>query len=66
MLAALRMLFDWLVVKQVMPTNPAHPVRGPKHSVRKGPVLKVDETRELLAAIAPDTLMGLRDRASAT
>jgi site-specific recombinase XerD len=64
-LAALRMLFDWLVVKQVMPTNPAHPVRGPKHSVRKGktPVLNVDETRELLDAIATDTVMGLRDRA---
>ncbi|HEY1760671.1 MAG TPA: tyrosine-type recombinase/integrase [Bryobacteraceae bacterium] len=64
-LAALRMLFDWLVVKQVMPTNPAHPVRGPKHSVRKGktPVLNVDETRELLNAIATDTVMGLRDRA---
>lgn len=64
-LAALRMLFDWLVVQQVMPTNPAHPVRGPKHSVRKGktPVLNVDETRELLDAIATDTVMGLRDRA---
>jgi|SRR5579863_1850772 len=64
-LAALRMLFDWLVVKQVIPTNPAHPVRGPKHSVRKGktPVLNVDETRELLDAIATDTMMGLRDRA---
>ena len=35
-LAAIRMLFDWLVVGQVMPTNPAHSVRGPKHSVRKG------------------------------
>jgi site-specific recombinase XerD len=52
-LAALRMLFDWLVVKQVMPTNPAHPVRGPKHSVRKGktPVLTVDEARLLLDSI---------------
>jgi integrase/recombinase XerD len=64
-LAALRMLFDWLVVQQVMPTNPAHPVRGPKHSVKKGktPVLNTDETRELLDAIQMDTVMGLRDRA---
>jgi len=35
-LAALRMLFDWLVVGQAMPFNPASVVRGPKHSVKKG------------------------------
>jgi hypothetical protein len=29
-LAALRMLFDWMVVGQVLPVNPAHAVRGPK------------------------------------
>jgi site-specific recombinase XerC len=59
------MHFDWLVVQQVMPTNPAHPVRGPKHSVKKGktPVLNTDETRELLDAIETHTVMGLRDRA---
>ncbi|MBV8904908.1 MAG: integrase, partial [Acidobacteriia bacterium] len=40
-LAALRMLFDWLVTGQVLPTNPAHAVRGPKHTVKRGktPVL---------------------------
>lgn len=27
-LAALRMLFDWMVVGQIVPTNPAHAVRG--------------------------------------
>jgi thiamine monophosphate synthase len=27
------MLFDWLVVGQVLPTNPARAVPGPKHSV---------------------------------
>ena len=32
-LAAIRMVFDWLVTGQVMPTNPAHAVRGPRHSV---------------------------------
>ena len=37
-LAAIRMLFDWLVTGQVIPTNPAHSVRGPKHSVKKGKV----------------------------
>jgi integrase/recombinase XerD len=27
-LACIRMLFDWLVIGQVMPTNPAHPSGG--------------------------------------
>ena len=35
-LAAIRMLFDWLVTGHIMHTNPAHAVRGPKHSVRQG------------------------------
>src|ERR1035441_628780 len=35
-LAALRMLFDWIVVGQVLPVNPAHAVRGPKHTQKKG------------------------------
>src|SRR5271156_6817458 len=40
-LAALRHLFDWMVTGQIMPTNPAHAVRGPLHIVRRGktPVL---------------------------
>jgi hypothetical protein len=32
-LAAIRMLFDWLVVGQVLAVNPAHAMRGPKHVV---------------------------------
>src|SRR3954454_24590916 len=35
-LAAIRMLFDWLVVGQILATNPAHAVRGPKHIVKRG------------------------------
>jgi len=35
-LAALRMLFDWLVVGHVVEHNPAHAVRGPKYSQKKG------------------------------
>ena len=59
------MLFDWLVVGQVMPMNPASSVRGPRHSVRKGktPVLAAVEARALLDAIDVSTLSGLRDRA---
>jgi len=42
-LAALRMLFDYLVTGQVIPFNPAASVRAPRHSVTKGktPVLSV-------------------------
>ena len=59
-LAALRMLFDWLVVGQVLPTNPAHAVRGPKHTQKKGrtPVLTVEEARTLLDSIDTASLPG--------
>jgi site-specific recombinase XerD len=64
-LAALRMLFDWLVTGQVIATNPAHAVRGPKYMVKRGktPVLASDEARTLLDSIDVSTLKGLRDRA---
>jgi site-specific recombinase XerD len=35
-LAAVRMLFDWLVIGQIVPMNPAAAVRGPKHVVKTG------------------------------
>jgi len=35
-LTAVRMLFDWLIVGQVVPANPAPAVRGPKHVVKTG------------------------------
>lgn len=64
-LAALRHLFDWLVVGQVMATNPAASVRGPRYSALKGrtPVLDATEARQLLDSIETDTVIGLRDRA---
>jgi site-specific recombinase XerC len=64
-LAAIRMLFDWLVVGQVVPFNPASSVRGPKHVVKKGktPVLSGDEARQLLDSIDTSSVVGLRDRA---
>jgi site-specific recombinase XerD len=64
-LAAIRMLFDWLVIGQIMPTNPASVVRGPKHVVKKGktPVLSAEEARALLDTINTSRLVGLRDRA---
>jgi len=64
-LACIRMLFDWLVIGQVMPTNPAHSVRGPRHSVTKGstPVLSSEEATSLLTGMDASTVVGLRDRA---
>ena len=65
-LAALRILFDWLVVVgQVLPFNPANSVRRPKHVVKTGktPVLSAEETRALLDGIDVAMLAGLRDRA---
>jgi len=64
-LAAVRMLFDWLVTGQVVPMNPAAAVRGPKHVVKTGktPVLDAAEWRKLLDSIPAVTLRDLRDRA---
>ena len=78
-LAAIRMLFDWLIVGQVLAINPAHAVRGPKHVVKRGktPVLTEEQARGLLASIKVvkkvildegseaevPWLVGLRDRA---
>jgi site-specific recombinase XerD len=64
-LAAIRHLFDWLVVGQVVPQNPAASVRGPSHTARTGktPVLDPSETRQLLDSIDVSSVAGLRDRA---
>ena len=64
-LAAIRMLFDWLVTGQVMPTNPAASVRGPKHVVKVGKtaVLDPSEARALIDSIDVSMPVGLRDRA---
>ena len=45
--------------------NPAHSVRGPRHSVSKGvtPVLSSEEATALLAGMNVSTVVGLRDRA---
>lgn len=74
-LAAIRMLFDYLVVGQVVRSNPAHSVKGPRFSAKKGKtaVLTEEEARELIQSIkvaSEDELgnevphvVGLRDRA---
>lgn len=68
-LAAIRMLYDWLITSGVVPElrgiNPAASVRGPKLVVKKGKtrLLSAEETRELLDSIPSETAVGLRDRA---
>jgi site-specific recombinase XerD len=78
-LAAIRMLFDWLVTGQIVATNPAHSVRGPKHVVKTGKttVLDAEQARKLLDSIRitrsvtlldgtikeVPCVVGLRDRA---
>lgn len=64
-LAAVRMLFDWLVVGQVVPHNPASAVRGPRYSTARGKTQMPtrEEGRALLAGIDTSTVIGLRDRA---
>ena len=64
-LAAVRMLFDWLVVGQVVPHNPAAAVRGPKHSMATGKthMPSREEAKALIASIDTGQLIGLRDRA---
>jgi site-specific recombinase XerD len=63
-LAALKHLFDWMVIGQIMRTNPAAAVRGPRHIARRGktPVLDPSEARRLLDAIDTTSVIGLRDR----
>ena len=62
-LAAIRMLFDYLVIGQAMAINPASAVRGPKYVVNQGftPVLSAEETCTLLDSIDVNTIAGLRD-----
>jgi integrase/recombinase XerD len=64
-LACIRMLFDWLVTGQVVPSNPAHAVRGPRHSVKKGSttVMSSEDTSAFLKTIDTAHVVGLRDRA---
>jgi len=64
-LAAINMLFDWLVTGQIIPSNPAASVRTPRYSIKKGktPVLSGTDARKLLDSIDTSHVVGLRDRA---
>ena len=64
-LAAVRVLFGWLITGHVAPTNPASAVRGPKYVVKIGktPALDGKEWRKLIDAIPTGTVRYLWDRA---
>lgn len=64
-LAAIRMVFDYLVLGQVVAANPAAAVRGPKYSTKRGktPVLSSDEAQLLDSIKVEDSIVGLCDRA---
>jgi hypothetical protein len=44
-LAALRHLFNWMAIGQIMPISPAAAVRGPRRIVRRGKTLVLDPQR---------------------
>jgi site-specific recombinase XerD len=64
-LAAVRILYDFLVVRQITSSNAAHAVRVPKYVVKKGktPVWSRANAKTLLDSIPRGSLSGLRDRA---
>jgi integrase len=64
-LTAVTVLFDWFVLKQVVPSNPAKSVRSPRYSIQTGktPVLSAAQARMLLDAIDCTTVIGRRDKA---
>lgn len=64
-LAAIRMLFDYLVTGGVLAINPAASVKGPRYVIKTGktPVLSGEDARQLIESITESSLVGLRDRA---
>ena len=59
------MLFDWLVVGQVVGATLPPWCAGPSHIVNRGktPILSPEEAHQLFESIPTDSLVGLRDRA---
>lgn len=64
-LAAIRHLFDQLVMRHVVVLNPAASVRGERYQVIEGktPEISVVQARQLLGSIDTTHVVGLRDRA---
>ena len=64
-LAAVKKLFDWLVIGQIVPSNPATIVKGPKYSYTKGktPILLANDARRFLDYLSGESISERRDRA---
>ena len=64
-LSALRQLFDWLQSGGVLDTNPAEPVKGPKHIQREGstPILTAEEATEFIEGLPTESIKDKRDKA---
>lgn len=64
-LSAIKSLFAWMVVGEILPVNPAAEVKGIKYRVKVGktPVLSDEEMRDLFQSIDVSDVVGLRDRA---
>ena len=64
-LAAVKGMFDWLVRKGVMSSNPAQSVRGPSYETARGktPILSAKEAKQLLDSIPGTSVVDLRDKA---
>ena len=64
-MAAIRMLFSWMVEKGVLSMNPAREVKTEKFSRSEGktPAFTTEEINLLFASMESDTLAGQRDRA---
>jgi site-specific recombinase XerD len=64
-LAAIRHLFDTLVLRHAVVLNPAASVRGERYQVIEGktPEIAIEQARRLLASIDTHHVVGLRDRA---
>ena len=60
-----RYVVQFLVVRQITRSNPAHSVRGPKYVVKKGktPVWSREDAKTLLDSIPKDSVSGLRNLA---
>lgn len=64
-LAAIRRLFDFLVLRHAVILNPAATVRTERHQVIEGktPEIGIETARRLLASLDTSHVVGLRDRA---
>jgi site-specific recombinase XerD len=64
-LSALRQLFDWLQSGGILGSNPAEPVKGPKHIQREGstPILTAEEAREFIEGLPTESIKDKRDKA---